>query len=60
MQKAPDTEPAYTEQRRMEALRLGLNNLEAQMFAESEATIHELRELIDKGCPPPVAFNIVL
>jgi hypothetical protein len=44
----------------MEALRLGLNNLEAQMFAESEATLHELRELIDKGCPPPVAFNIVL
>lgn len=39
---------------------LGLDWLEARLVAESETDIGVLRRLVDRGCPPQVAFRIVL
>jgi hypothetical protein len=50
----------YLAARREEAVRLGLTPRQARVFAESDATLHELRELIEKGADPSVAWDILV
>ncbi len=38
----------------------GLTRIEARLFAESEASLTELRLLVAKGCPPQTIARIVL
>jgi hypothetical protein len=41
------------------ALNLGLSKLEANVFADSGVPLHDLLDLVAKGCPPRTAFDIL-
>jgi hypothetical protein len=41
-------------------LLLGIDQLDAQLLAETGADLGVLRRLIGQGCPPPLAARIVL
>lgn len=43
-----------------QAREAGLTKLEARLFAESDASLEELRLLVAKGCSPMVIARIVL
>ena len=42
------------------ARKLGYDELQALLLAESRADLHELADLVSKGCPLDVASKIVL
>jgi hypothetical protein len=66
VEAAEADEPLNAEQeavvcwRLSQMLSLGIGQLEAEMLAESDADLGLLRRLIGKGCPPPLAVQIVL
>lgn len=37
----------------------GYDRLRAELLADSGADLHELRDLIEQGCPVEIAFEIV-
>jgi len=39
---------------------LGIDQLDAQLLAETGADLGLLRRLVGQGCPPPLAVRIVL
>ena len=41
-------------------LSLGIEQLDAQLLADSGADLGLLRRLVGQGCPPPLAARIVL
>lgn len=43
-----------------EAREAGLDELEAQEFADSETDVGELRDLVRRGCPPKLIARLVL
>lgn len=43
-----------------EAREAGLSIVEAQLFADSDRDVGELRKLVAKGCPPEVLARIVV
>lgn len=43
-----------------EALRAGLTEIEAKLFAESDRELEQLRKLVRKGCPAELLREIVL
>ncbi len=46
--------------RREQALELGLSPLEADLFAEGDFDLAELRRLAAHGCPPELLGRVVL
>lgn len=57
---ATDEEATVYLRRFKEARRAGMSRLEAQLFAESEIDVGELRRLVRLGCPAGMVAALLL